>query len=357
MCVQRLDFRRSHRRQRVQCSVAGQLAVDRRLQARSYVRADANWNITSLAADGYGVSSPVFNTVERYEYDPYGSVAYLSGSFGALERSGFGQRYLHQGGRLDEVTGLYSFRFREYDPVQGRWKQADPAGYVDGGSLYQYVSGSPVGDLDPNGLKGRKCPPGQMSVPNPAHIPASNGCGGAGLLGALIPEKPWGAIFSDACNKHDICYDTCNSDRSNCDREFKEDLRVACYLKYVPMVWPERELTVIESLNLKICLETAAIYVNAVTKKGESYYYSAQDNACICVCPTTQPSTQPSLLPKQRAKAVEKQFFLTFMSFKPNLNLPISTNVLWSLTSGIKASTTTPSASFGSCSSCGQRGQ
>jgi len=126
------------------------------------VRQDANWNITSLAADGYGVSSPVFSTVERYEYDPYGRVTYLSGSFGALERSGFGQRYLHQGGRLDEVTGLYSFRFREYNPVQGRWKQADPAGYVDGGSLYGYVSSRPLSLLDPLGL-----------APNPNSVPGS----------------------------------------------------------------------------------------------------------------------------------------------------------------------------------------
>jgi len=51
------------------------------------------------------------------------------------------------------VTGLYSFRFREYDPAQGRWKQADPAGYVDGGSLYQAYRSSPVSFLDPLGLQ------------------------------------------------------------------------------------------------------------------------------------------------------------------------------------------------------------
>jgi len=121
------------------------------LTARSYVRADANWNVTSLVR-AVASASPVFGTVERYEYDPYGSVTYLSGSFGALDRSGFGQSYLHQGGRLDEVTGLYSFRFREYDPGQGRWKQADPAGYVDGGSLYGAYVGRPTASVDPLGL-------------------------------------------------------------------------------------------------------------------------------------------------------------------------------------------------------------
>ena len=179
MCVQRLDFRRSHRRQRVQCSVAGQLAVDRRLQARSYVRADANWNITSLAADGYGVSSPVFNTVERYDYDPYGSVTYLSGSFGALERSGFGQRYLHQGGRLDEVTGLYSFRFREYDPVQGRWKQASA---LPAGERNTYARSTPASR-----------PSRRREIPASGTISGINGLNGSpsNYLSGYANLRPW----------------------------------------------------------------------------------------------------------------------------------------------------------------------
>lgn len=41
---------------------------------------------------------------------------------------------------------------RWYDPTTGRWSQRDPAGYVDGGNLYQYVASNPLKYVDPWGL-------------------------------------------------------------------------------------------------------------------------------------------------------------------------------------------------------------
>lgn len=38
-----------------------------------------------------------------------------------------------------------------YSPVLGRFIQRDPLGYVDGGSLYEYVRSGPVGAVDPPG--------------------------------------------------------------------------------------------------------------------------------------------------------------------------------------------------------------
>nr|HMN42682.1 hypothetical protein [Phycisphaerales bacterium] len=38
------------------------------------------------------------------------------------------------------------------DPISGRWLQRDPAGFVDGNSLYEYVAGGPLGRIDPMGL-------------------------------------------------------------------------------------------------------------------------------------------------------------------------------------------------------------
>jgi len=39
-----------------------------------------------------------------------------------------GNPYLFQGRRLDEESGLYYFRNRQYDPVHGRFLSRDPAG-------------------------------------------------------------------------------------------------------------------------------------------------------------------------------------------------------------------------------------
>jgi RHS repeat-associated protein len=48
--------------------------------------------------------------------------------------------------------GLYSVRYRVYDPVAGRWLTRDPAGFVDGANLYEYCGGGAVGCFDPTGL-------------------------------------------------------------------------------------------------------------------------------------------------------------------------------------------------------------
>ncbi|MGH7245267.1 MAG: RHS repeat-associated core domain-containing protein [Phycisphaerales bacterium] len=52
----------------------------------------------------------------------------------------------------DPATGLWLSRNRWYDPVGGRWITRDPAGYVDGLSLYLYVKGNPFLFRDPSGL-------------------------------------------------------------------------------------------------------------------------------------------------------------------------------------------------------------
>lgn len=50
-------------------------------------------------------------------------------------------------------TGLYMVRHRVYDPKLGRWLQRDPARYIDGQSLLQYVGSNPLASTDPSGLK------------------------------------------------------------------------------------------------------------------------------------------------------------------------------------------------------------
>ena len=54
-----------------------------------------------------------------------------------------------------------------------------------------------------------------------------NGCGPADGIGAFIPNAPLGNDFLEACNSHDICYDS-GSSRSVCDNQFKVDLASVC---------------------------------------------------------------------------------------------------------------------------------
>ena len=57
------------------------------------------------------------------------------------------------GYRHDAEAGQYAVRFRRLDTSDGRWMTRDPAGYVDGSSLYSYTSGRPLIGVDPTGLK------------------------------------------------------------------------------------------------------------------------------------------------------------------------------------------------------------
>ncbi len=59
----------------------------------------------------------------------------------------------YAGSVYDPAVQLALMRNRWYDAELGRWITRDPAGYIDGMSLYMYVSGNPLLYYDPFGLK------------------------------------------------------------------------------------------------------------------------------------------------------------------------------------------------------------
>ncbi|MCP4543462.1 MAG: RHS repeat-associated core domain-containing protein [Chloroflexi bacterium] len=60
-------------------------------------------------------------------------------------------RFTFHGRPVDLETGLYYFRNRYFDPELGRFITADPLGYVDGPSMYQFAGYSPSDHSDPMG--------------------------------------------------------------------------------------------------------------------------------------------------------------------------------------------------------------
>lgn len=52
-----------------------------------------------------------------------------------------------------DAPGLWLSRHRYYSPHLARWTTRDPAGYVDGPNLYEYVGGYPLIAIDPYGLR------------------------------------------------------------------------------------------------------------------------------------------------------------------------------------------------------------
>ncbi len=115
------------------------------LDERLYPLEDANFNVSALV----NTSGTV---VERYLNDPYGTVGIYDASWGTRSSSSHAWNYNHQGGRLDNDSGIYGFRNRDLKPTLGRWIQLDPIGF-NGGTvdLYQAYGDSPTVFLDPSG--------------------------------------------------------------------------------------------------------------------------------------------------------------------------------------------------------------
>jgi len=102
-----------------------------------YYHADALGSVASI-------TDTARNVVQSYEYDSFGM---------AKPSTAFDNSYTYTGREWDKETGLYYYRARYYDPMEGRFISKDPIGF-DGGdvNLYGYVKNNPINLKDPSGL-------------------------------------------------------------------------------------------------------------------------------------------------------------------------------------------------------------
>ena len=141
------------------------------LDERLYAMQDANFNVT-------GVIDTSGTVQERYLYDPYGSVTYLTGSWGSRSSSSYDWIVNFQGLRYDAAAGQINNRRREIAPTLGRENRLDPVRFKAGDfDLYRFEGNAPTARLDPSGLQGR---------PNPSLDPGGDAMEGyLGQLGGL----------------------------------------------------------------------------------------------------------------------------------------------------------------------------
>lgn len=111
------------------------------------------------------------------------------------------------------------------------------------------------------------------------HLPP-NTCGPAEdsilkqIINALVPDTYEEASFLGACRHHDVCWGTCDSDKSECDEAFFRDLSSACRVAY-----PFKE----SREDFFDCVQRAILYSRAVdTALGRMFYADAQQSACAC---------------------------------------------------------------------------
>ncbi len=108
--------------------------------------------------------------LEYYRYEVFGSATVLpivdnnadgiedtplnlndNNNAGPALVSSFGNTYLYTARRFDDITGLYYYRNRYYDPRSGRFIHRDGNGYGNTLNLYHYTMNRPSFFTDPSG--------------------------------------------------------------------------------------------------------------------------------------------------------------------------------------------------------------
>ncbi len=101
-----------------------------------------------LHADGLGsithITDQNRNLVQSYSYDSFGH---------QTPSTGFRNSITYTAREWDKETGLYYYRARYYDPIEGRFISKDPIGFAGGDvNLFGYVGSNPLNWVDPSGL-------------------------------------------------------------------------------------------------------------------------------------------------------------------------------------------------------------
>ncbi|XP_060077722.1 group XIIA secretory phospholipase A2-like [Ylistrum balloti] len=145
------------------------------------------------------------------------------------------------------------------------------------GSMIDSLSGS-LGD---NKDCTFRCPKAnQVSKPREGHNPTSNGCGSYGMV--LNTEKL--PKMTKCCDRHDICYGTCNTNKDSCDRIFKQCLEDMCTDLSGSLSQDEYEG----------CEATAELMYQGTVALGCGSFIQSQKDACECVTSSSKktPSKQ-----------------------------------------------------------------
>jgi len=199
--------------------------------------------------------------VWNVEFDPFGNEVEQKGRAGSYTRS-VTNNLRFPGQYYDAETGLNYNYFRDYNPVIGRYIEADPIGIKGGINLFSYVANNPILKIDIWGLE-------------------PNGCGPGDWRRMLVADNPLLVInFKSACNTHDSCYEKCGADKGKCDAEFKTDMKLLCYYKYVPVT--VIDAPTLPNVMLTPCYGFANLYFNAVSQHGQSAFDNAQKNNKKC---------------------------------------------------------------------------
>jgi hypothetical protein len=101
----------------------------------------------------------------------------------------------------------------------------------------------------------------------PSAKAGSNGCGSGWKSQLAANASGFAGVFRQACDAHDICYDTRGNSKPYCDNKFHKDMQNVCKSKYG--TWNPVRPT---------CLSAAHVFWRSVASFGHNAYHEAQRN-------------------------------------------------------------------------------
>ncbi len=101
------------------------------------------------------------NTLASYSYEPFGNTTITGSSTNPFQYTG----------RENDVTGLYFYRARYYNPQLQRFISEDPLGFLANSvNFYEYAYDNPTNFTDPSGLQVMAPPAPPQAPPAPAPV-------------------------------------------------------------------------------------------------------------------------------------------------------------------------------------------
>ena len=190
---------------------------DGTLDERLYALCDPRFSVVAITDDTGTVQ-------ERYGYDGYGSTSIYSSSYVPRVSSNFAWEFRYTGRRQDLESLLYFFRARYYHAPLGRFLSRDPAGYVDGMSLYRayFVPG----DVDPTGKYCVECVcrySGRDDQIFNVETDCRSGDDEETCCKKKCPGSFWRRCLGDNSPEYTGDWSPCKVDTDDCLRKCKED--------------------------------------------------------------------------------------------------------------------------------------
>ncbi|CAO1309109.1 unnamed protein product [Diamesa serratosioi] len=132
------------------------------------------------------------------------------------------------------------------------------------------------------------CPGNYHPTQHKNYKPSSDGCGSLGM--SISTEYLPAPEMAKCCDSHDICYDTCNSDKELCDLDFKR-----CLYKFCDSF----DKTSTADLLLKGCKGAAKMLFTGTITLGCKSFLDAQKRSCYCP-PVSSSSSQSNTNKKDK---------------------------------------------------------